>query len=262
MGGYAFNIEGTIEGEYYEIFKSVKRDSPQRFRRVTSKGEVLKISWGTKDKRVTLPSEKFNSLIEKFNSYIRAKIVSPWLSTEYFFDYLDLNVMEIFFRGIQQDTDDEPTFYIQVNFRSCAGMCECSTAVGSHWADHWYNDNKDRLYEEIFKNNNFKPSKTQGKYFKNNSWYLLPIGPFGYASYSPGWIDDSVDFDKYSRNFQIDESSRLVLIEENKIKEFSNILDEDYSQLMATNVCRCQLCSPDFLIKNENNKLNKFYNEI
>jgi len=238
MGGYAFVIKGSVEGEYYNLFKNITRDTPNRARIVTSKGEILKMSWGPNDKRVTLPAERYQILVKDFINYTQ-KVDKPWESSESLFHYFGLNIIEVFLRGAQRNDNPEPEFYIQLNFRGCSGMCETSSAMGTHWAKLWFDKNKTRLVQEYFSKLGFVLSDEQGGF--NEKFSFLPIGKLGYARYNPNWLYDTDNEMGYSRVFQVDGAVTDALHKNGTFKQFSLLLDKHYSELMKDRKHTCKV---------------------
>lgn len=240
MGGQAYLIWGNIDEERVKPVPAKRSfwDKLLGRRRFQERTES-ELPNGTK--LIELPAGDLARLGEDFGGFLERRIFEPWPATEVFFDYLAENVVSIYLRGEHTPETPAPEWYVQITFSGCAGLAEISAELGSHWAEIWFTENRERITERYLEPFSFVPSPNRPVPGKRTAF--LPVGRLGYAVYV-GDVDTDPEWPG-SRLFELDAAATEAFELDGSLSRL-RVLDEKFGSLMADGNCRCQLCMPDF----------------
>lgn len=241
MGGNAFLIWGDLDTQQLSRIPAKKSimDKILRRKKLLRPEEVL--SWPEKT-MFEVKDIGMVELIQDFQSFVRQRVPNPWGPTGAFLGYLDIGVVSVYLRGEQDSDQAKPVWYIQFTFSGCAGTAEISAELGCHWAEIWFQENRELLERDHFLPIGFKPNNKREDTSANPTF--IPVGHLGYAMYTQ---HDQMDNDPEwpgSQLFEMDTSITDTL-NENEELPLLGCLDDLFGPLMSDNQCRCQLCMPD-----------------
>jgi hypothetical protein len=137
---------------------------------------------------------------------------------------------------------DTPTrWYVQVTFTGCAGLCEVSAELATHWAEYWVDARLPELQSTMLEPYGFHPRPDE---LERTPRKFLPVGPFGYALYVGEFIVEGAAYNPEFA-FELDASYEEDLFPTGEYvdKEF---LDREFGSLLRETGCRCSFCAPDF----------------
>jgi hypothetical protein len=179
-------------------------------------------------------ADELKVLEKDFRDYLNQRMPQPSSATKSFLDYLNMHTMDIYVRGEKAEGKEAMQWFLQVSFSGCAGMTEIAAEVGYHWASMWYTDRKDRLTQAFLAPFGFYPNDKQSI---EVSTPFLPLQGLGHAAY-------------YKPEPADDEKGSLVMDDAQcqtpEGEEEAKRLEDKYLSLMSDDLCRCQLCMPEF----------------
>jgi hypothetical protein len=226
MGGSATMIHGNIDPRRLEHPRGY-------FARLFGRG-VTEIPMGNDRALIDLPCRDLKDVADGFPAWLRDTLADAWVSSKAILDYLDTAAPNIHLRGDREGATT--SWYVQVGFSGCAGLAQTSADVASHWAQKWFDDERERI-DALLRPRGFFAERAEAI---NESSLFLPIGAGGYAGYSvEGWMAGS-QRSHYEFDAAIEEN------DEGAAQRLRQVLDTQLVALMADGQCRCQLCMPDF----------------
>lgn len=240
MGGSALLIYGTVSDELLQ-----PRTAPRSMLgRLFGWSATSTPQWrplGRQRRMMELPADGVKALAREFLAHVTARFAPPWTATASVIDYLALDVTTVYLRG-DQEGESTPEWYVQLAFSGCAGTAEVSSELATHWAERWYEAERDHIASAILRPNGFEPS---GRVLSiAASTMFVPMGTAGYAAFSPAGreVDDDAALVE-SRYFDID-AAALETLDEDALPNAMRQLDEQLPPLLPDRGCCCQWCSP------------------
>lgn len=239
MGGTAYQIWGELDE--YQLQPHIVQSNFLDKILGRKKVQEIKITEWKGRKNFEVPVGSLKILSKDFLKYLHTAIPNPWPATRYVIDYFKYAI-KIYVRGEQAESNPSPKWYIQLSFLGCAGMAEASAELGFHWVDIWYQQNKNRLIQDILLPYGFTPSQQQPEFFTENVSFL-PLSQMGYALFHKNRVDKLDDEEwEGSKLFELDQSFLESMEDIGCLKE----LDDWFGPKMADENCHCQLCDPNF----------------
>ncbi len=239
MGGTAYLIYGDIETEllqprpikqnfFDKLLTRQRYQKPKQF----SLGDVV---------ITELTAKELKPLKNDFRDFLKLKMPNPWEATKTIYEYLDVGVMDVYFRGEKQGGSSEK-WYIQISFSGCAGMGEVSASVASHWTDIWYRARQQELKRKYLEPLGFHPEELVHKLESES--IFIPLSEGGYATYFREPQEFYLSEQTERSHFEIDVAATEELHDGGL--QLLNELYIRYKALMTDGRCRCQLCMPSF----------------
>ena len=241
MGGNAFLIWGDLDTQRLNQVAAKKSifDKILRRNKYLVPEEILQLP---EKRMLEVKDIDMDGLTQDFQDFIRRRIPNPWDSTQAFLDYLDIGVVSVYLRGEQDSDQPKPEWYVQFTFSGCAGAAEISAELGCHWAEIWFQENRERLELDHFLPIGFKPNNKREDAYATPTF--MPVGRLGYAMYTRH--DQTVNDPEWpgSRLFEVD-AAIMEALDENEELPLLGCLDDLFGPLMSDNQCRCQICMPE-----------------
>jgi len=246
MGGSAFCIWGQVDEKLLASAPAKRGLLDRLLRRSPVVGpKVIELPKGSRI--IDIPADGLAGLKRDFRVFLTERIPKPWPSTKVFLDYLDLDIVNIYVRG-EQEQQGPVSWYVQFTFSGCAGTAEVSAELGSHWAETWYRARRDDIESVYLKPFGFVPNESQND--PSIPRAFLPVGELGYALYA-GKAQAISDHFLPEYLFELDDAMGDTTGVAEGIGDQDPLsvlkdLEERFAALMADSACRCQLCMPDF----------------
>lgn len=246
MGGSAFFIGGQVDEKLLRSAPAKRGLLDRILRRSPVVGpKVIELPKGSRI--IDIPAAGLAGLKKDFGCYLAERIPKPWPSTKVFLDYLDLDIVNIYVRG-EQEQQGPVSWYVQFTFSGCAGTAEVSAELGSHWAETWYRERRDDIESLYLKPFGFVPNESQND--PSVSRAFLPVGELGYALYV-GKEQAASELFQPEYLFELDDAMGNMTGAAGSVGDQDPLsvlkdLEERFAALMADSACRCQLCMPDF----------------
>jgi len=189
-------------------------------------------------------------IFKDMKQFLNARIETPWAATKELYDYLFGLKHSVYIRGQRNKVDEPFRYSVQLAFSGCAGMAEVSSLVAWHWADIYFKANRSRIYELIFARFGLDPCENQPlSESTDDECHFLPTPEFRYAQFTTNEYKASLEnqgrWDEEFKRFDIDAQGWDVP-ETEGVEEFVDLLENHAVELMSDNLCRCQLCVPEF----------------
>jgi hypothetical protein len=242
MGGTAFLIWGEISENRLQPVP-IKRSILDRILGRTRHQEPKITDFGPGAKLFDLPCGELDRLPGDFMNFLKERLPEPCEASKAFFDYASPAVMSVFVRGEQNREKPQPDWYVQFMFSGCAGTAEISAELGSHWAEIWYRECRQRITQEYLDPFGFFPD--DDRIDQGPPRTFLPVGRLGHGMYVGNQTSDLDPECPGSKFFEFDAYLMETFIPESELGKLAE-LDADYASLMSDKRCRCRLCMPDF----------------
>jgi hypothetical protein len=239
MGGSAFLIYGSVDDQLLQPRPAER----SRLDRLLGRHPMVASQWksfGRTRKMITLPSDGLDVLCSDFRHHVTTRFEQPWASTKAMIEYLAADVTTIYLRGDQYD-GEEVRWYVQLTFSGCAGVAQVASELCTHWAEKWYQEERDRITAQVLRPHGFEPEgATEG-----GDSTFAPIGRGGYAIYTatPNEQDEMPAEGYLSRYFDVDEWALEQLDDVNRTAAMRT-LDNELRPLIPVGRCCCQWCAP------------------
>ena len=240
MGGNAFLIWGDLDTQKLSMIAAKKSilDKILRRKKFLRPEEIL--HW-PEQTIFEVKNIDMDELINDFQDFVHQKVPNPWASTQAFLDYMNMKIISVYLRGEQDPDQSEPEWYIQFTFSGCAGTAEISAELSCHWAEIWFQENRERLEQDHLLPIGFKPNNKREDNLATPTF--IPVGHLGYAMYMRhNQVENDPEWPG-SQMFELDASITEAL-DENEELPLLDCLDDLFGPLMSDNKCRCQFCMP------------------
>lgn len=188
-------------------------------------------------------------LLEAFCRWLGRAIARPWAATEGVrTSYLALvRPEDVALSGCGPGARDEG-WAVRFRLSGCAGMAECSARLVSHWLEHWFQRERERIACELLGPAGIELGRDEPRGMVTDETFL-PIGSHGYAMFHPdlaaadrrGEAEPlAAEFSPFELDGRLGENDPVMA------GALRRALRTRFTELMRDGKCRCQLCMPQF----------------
>ena len=247
LSGYVFTLQGKLDSRHFDL----KTQKTSFFKRVFGQSASSNLEINSNE-YIKLKDE----LIKLFQTYLVKELAQPWEASKIVIDYL--SDLEIYLVGNKSESKDEITWFMNFRFPGCSGLCDVTSAVGVHWLVKWLGQEFDMVEQNYLMPFGFHPLPPDLTVEEPFTFLPIDLGQ-NYAKFTllsrfKQQLAEAHGVTNFEPEhlFELDsalfEESEFVSTEETSSipEDYVEKLEAKYTEFMSDELCRCQLCMPEF----------------